>query len=90
MTVAVFGIGVCLILVNIPVNTYTLKTVDPDKIAKVSALSAVGSMGLTPIASFLGGVLISKFGYGSIPVMSSVGFLTITVVLLSNRHVRSI
>ena len=85
-----FLCGISMIIVNIPIATYRYKIVDKNKLAKVNSLTAIGSQGLIPIASFLGGVIISQFGLLYLFCFCSLGILTTSILLSLSKTVRNI
>lgn len=88
--ILMFLCGITLIIVNIPIATYRYKIVDKDKLAKINSLMAIGSQGLIPIASFLGGVIISQFGLLYLFCFCSLGILITALLLSFSKTVRSI
>lgn len=90
LLILMFLCGISLIIINIPIATYRYKIVDKDKLAKINSLMAIGSQGLIPIASFLGGVIISQFGLLYLFCFCSLGILATAIFLSLNKPVRSI
>ncbi|MEG1557056.1 MAG: MFS transporter [Oscillospiraceae bacterium] len=82
-----FLVGACTVNVNVPFITFVHRTVDSDKMAKVMSLTNIGSMGLTPLASFIGGVLISSLGLYSVYIFCAVGMLITAVTLYTSKNV---
>ena len=54
--------GVIISLVNIPLGTVLARQVDKNMLGKVQSLINIGSQGLIPIASVLGGLAIEFIG----------------------------
>lgn len=80
-------IGGVAVSINIPVSTVLQRDVPADKLAKVMALINIGSQGLVPVASFLGGAVISLFGIGTQLTASAVGLLVTSVLISRNRSI---
>ena len=60
--VIVLLMGVVISLVNVPLGTVLARNVDKNMLGKVQSLINIGSQGLTPLASFLGGLVIQSAG----------------------------
>lgn len=82
--------GVALIMVNIPISTYRYKIVESDKLAKVNSLMVIGTQGLMPIASFVGGIIIQALGIGYLLSFCALGLLITSIMLASSKTVRAI
>lgn len=89
-TLVMFLMGIAMIKVNIPISTTMHKVVDRDKIAKVSSLTSVGAMGLTPIASLLAGALITGLGLSFLYFFCAIGFTAAALVFFRNKAVNEI
>ena len=85
-----FATGVLLSLINIPITTAMMRTVDKDKMSKVSSLISIGSQGMIPIASVLAGAILQSFGSSVLLLLSSLGFAVTAVFLLINKSVREL
>ncbi len=91
----VFGAG-CLVigfllpLINIPLNTTIQRRVEKNMLSKVGSIISVGSLGMTPIASVLAGAALQVFGSTTLLAICAAGFTITAVLLLTNRHVRSL
>ena len=83
-------IGLSISFVNIPMNTALMRTVEKDKLGKVSSILSIISQGLTPIASVMGGAVIQCFGSAVLLVVCSAGFTLTAVFMLLNHEVRKI
>ena len=83
-------IGLLLSFVNIPVNTVLMRTVEKDKLGKVSSIISIISQGLTPIASVLAGAVIQLFGSTVLLAVCAAGFTATALFLLFNKQVRNI
>ena len=89
--IAVFlGIGLLVILVNVPVATVSMKIIDKDKFGKVTSVSAIGSQGLIPLSIFLGGLAITYVGSLGLLIACTAGFLLVALLLMFNKSVREI
>jgi len=78
--------GLCLVFVNVPINTAFQKRVDVNKLGKVSAALDIGCQGLVPVATFLAGIVISSFGVEILLVCCSVGLLGVELFYLFNKN----
>lgn len=78
-------IGFLLTGVNIPINTAIMKTVEKDKLSKVSSIISITAQGLVPIASVLAGAILQSVGSTALLAVCSVGFLTAALILLFNK-----
>ena len=84
------AIGFLLSLINIPLNTTIQRRVERNKLSKVGSIVSVGSQGMIPIASVLAGAALQAFGSTMLLVICAAGFTITAVLLLTNRHVRSL
>ena len=84
------AIGFLLSLINIPLNTTIQRRVERNKLSKVGSIVSVGSQGMIPIASVLAGAALQAFGSTMLLVICATGFTITAVLLLTNRHVRSL
>ena len=82
--------GFLLSYINIPLNTTIQRRVERNMLSKVASIISVGSHGMIPIASVLAGAAIQAFGSTVLLVICSAGFTITAVLLLTNRHVRSL
>ena len=78
-------IGVLLTGVNIPINTAIMKTVEKDKLSKVSSIISITAQGLVPISSVLAGIILQSFGSTALLAVCSIGFMTAALILLFNK-----
>ena len=85
-----FLTGVLLSAINIPVSTAIMRSVDKDKLSKVSSITNVLSQGLIPIATALAGVILKYSGSTMLLLLCSAGFLITALFMLFNREVRNI
>ncbi len=83
-------IGFLLSLINIPLNTAILLRVEKNKLSKVGSIISVGSQGMIPIASVLAGAALQIFGSTILLAICAAGFTITAVMLLTNRHVRTL
>jgi hypothetical protein len=84
------AIGFLLSLINIPLNTAIQRSVEKNKLSKVGSIISVGSQGMIPIASVLAGAALQAFGSTALLGICAAGFTITAVLLLTNRHVRSL
>ncbi len=84
------AIGFLLSFINIPLSTAIQRTVERNKLSKVSSIISVGSQGMIPIASVLAGAALQAFGSTALLAVCAVGFTVTAVLLLTNRNVRSL
>ena len=83
-------IGFLLSFINIPLNTAMQRRVEKNKLSKVGSLVSVGSQGMIPIASALAGAALQTFGSAILLAICAAGFTITAVLLLANKHIRSI
>ena len=88
--ITVLIMGVIISFVNIPLGTVLARTVDKSMLGKVQSLINIGSQGLTPIASVLGGLVIECMGKSVLLFMCSGGFILITLVFVLNETVNEL
>ena len=84
------AIGFLLSFINIPLQTAIQRSVERDKLSKVSSIVSVGSQGMIPIASVLAGAALQAFGSTMLLAICAVGLTITAVLLLTNRQVRSL
>ena len=84
------AIGFLLSLINIPLNTTVQRRVEKNKLSKIGSIISVGSQGMIPVASVLAGAALQAFGSTVLLVICTAGFTITAVLLLTNRHVRSL
>ncbi|MCR5006211.1 MAG: MFS transporter [Clostridiales bacterium] len=89
LCLAYLAIGFLISWINIPISTVMMRIVDKDKLSKVNSISSLGSMGLTPIASVLGGLLLET-GTLSLMIFCTLGFTATGVLMLFSRSLREI
>ncbi|MCR5349085.1 MAG: MFS transporter [Bacilli bacterium] len=90
MLVGCVSIGVTLVLVNVPSSTAMMRIVDKDKFGKVSSVLNIGSQGLIPVATFLGGVALSSIGSVGLLGVCAGGLLVTALVLFFARPIREL
>ena len=83
-------VGFLLSLINIPLNTLIQRRVERNKLSKVGSIVSVGSQGMIPVASVLAGAALQLFGSTVLLAICAAGFTVTAVLLLTNRHVRSL
>ena len=84
------AVGFLLSFINIPVSTTIQRRVEKAMLSKVSSLLSVGSQGLIPIASVLAGAALQAFGSTALLAICAAGFTVTSVLMLTNRHVKSL
>ena len=84
------AVGFLLSLINIPLNTLIQRRVERNKLSKVGSIVSVGSQGMIPVASVLAGAALQFFGSTVLLAICAAGFTVTAVLLLTNRHVRSL
>ncbi len=89
-TVLFFAIGIFLVLVNVPSTTAMMRKIDKDKFGKVSSVTNIGSQGLVPVATLLGGVAISSIGSLGMVIICAAGLLVPSLALFFIRSVREL
>ena len=89
-TILFFAIGILLVLVNVPSTTAMMRKIDKDKFGKVSSVTNIGSQGLIPVATLLGGVAISTIGPLGLVIICAVGFFIPSLALFFIRSVREL
>ena len=82
--------GVIISLVNIPLGTVLARQVDKNMLGKVQSLINIGSQGLIPIASVLGGLVIEYVGKPELLFICSGGFVLITTIFVLNSTVNEL
>lgn len=85
-----FVTGILLSLINIPITTALMRTVDRDKLSKVNSIVSIGSQGMIPVASVIAGAVLQSLGSSALLFICSLGFAATAVVLLLNRSVREL
>ena len=83
-------VGVCIVLVNVPSSTAMMRIIDKDKFGKVSSVMNIGSQGLIPIATLLGGIALEYVGSLGLLIVCAAGFFLVTLVLFFSRPVREL
>ena len=83
-------IGFFIVCVNIPLNTALMRTVERDKLSKVTSIISIVSQGLIPIASVLAGIVLQCFGSTPLLLVCSLGFAAAAMILLFNPHAKEI
>ena len=83
-------IGITLILFNIPASTTMMLIIDKDKFGKVSSVMNIGSQGLIPLATFLGGIAITFVGSIGFLIICSLGLLFVSLILFFNKSIKEL
>ncbi len=84
------AVGFLLSFINIPLGTTIQRRVERNKLSKVSSILSAGSQGMIPIASVLAGAALQAFGSSILLAICAAGFTITALLLLTNRHVRSL
>jgi len=84
------GVGLLLVLVNVPSSASMMRIIDKDKFGKVAAVTSIGSQGLIPLSVFLGGLVLTYGGPIALLSACAVGFVIVALVLFFNRPVREL
>ena len=83
-------IGISLILFNVPASTTMMLIIDKDKFGKVSSVMSIGSQGLIPLATFLGGIAITFLGSLGFLIICSIGLLLVSLILFLNKSIKEL
>ena len=89
LSLGYLAIGFLISWINIPFSTVMMRIVDKDKLSKVGSISTLGSMGLTPIASVLGGMLL-EMSTLSLLVYCTLGFTVTGILMLLSRSLKEL
>ena len=79
--------GGTLALINIPMTTKVMTTVEKEKLGKVNSVIDVGSQGLIPLATFLAGLVITGLGPMWLLIISTAGLALTTSIILINKEI---
>lgn len=90
LSVSMFMAGVALVGLNIPFSVAVQKNIPKDMIAKTSSVINIGSMGLIPFSSMIGGVIISSFGLGALFMFIASGLTLVTILMLKSKEISNI
>ena len=82
--------GVFIVMVNVPSSTAMMRIIEKDKFGKVSSVMNIGSQGLIPIATLLGGVALEYMGSLGLLIICGVGFLIPTLILFFAPSIREL
>lgn len=88
--VALLLAGGLIIMVNVPSTVAMMKIVDKDKFGKVSSVISIGSQGLVPLATFLGGITIATLGSIGLLFICSGGLLLIAAIIFFLPSIREL
>ncbi|MBO4541002.1 MAG: MFS transporter [Bacilli bacterium] len=81
-TIVMFlGIGILIVLTNVPSTTAMMKIIDKDQFGKVSSVTSIGSQGLIPVATFLGGLAITYITSLGLLIVCASGLLIVALIL---------
>ena len=84
------AVGFLLSFINIPLSTTIQSRVEKDKLSKVGSLLNIGSQGMIPIASVLAGAALQAFGSTVLLGICAVGFTITAILMLTNKHIRTL
>ena len=84
------AVGFLLSFINIPLSTTIQSRVERNKLSKVGSFLSIGSQGMIPIASVLAGAVLQTFGSSILLTICAVGFTATAILMLTNKHVKSI
>ena len=90
MCLGMIFVGVLVTTVNIPANTMLMRSVEQDKLSKVSSIVSIASQGLVPIAAVLAGSVLQSLGSTVLLLLCAVGFTITALGLLSSKRIREI
>ena len=90
LLVILFLVGVSIILINVPSSTAMMKIVDKDKFGKVTSVLNIGSQGLIPLATLLGGLALTYMGSLGLLFVCGGGLLITSLVLFFAPSIRTI
>ncbi|MBQ9828549.1 MAG: MFS transporter [Lachnospiraceae bacterium] len=82
--------GFLVSLINIPISTAIMKTVERDKLSKVTSIVNVISQGLIPISAVLAGIILQTSGSTLLLLICSLGFAATALFLLFNKEIKNI
>ena len=82
--------GGLIVMINVPSSVAMMKVCDKDKFGKVSSVISIGSQGLIPLATFLGGIAITTLGSVGLLFICCGGLLLITLIILFNKSIREL
>lgn len=77
-------------MINVPSSVSMMKMVDKDKFGKVTSVTNIGSQGLIPLATFLGGVVITTLGSIGLLFICCGGLLLITLIIFFSKAIREL
>ncbi len=84
------AIGATCMHVNINSMTSMMRKIDKDKMGKVMSFLGISNQALTPLASVISGLIISKSGLSMFLLYTSVGLMLATVFCLRNKGIDEI
>ena len=77
-------------MINVPSSVSMMKMVDKDKFGKVTSVTNIGSQGLIPLATFLGGVAITTLGSIGLLFICCGGLMLITLIIFFSKAIREL
>ena len=76
--------------INIPFNVAIMKTVDKDKLGRVSSTLSIISQGLTPIAIALAGFVIQAWGLMILFYAAGIAMIVVSFMASRNKYVQQL
>ncbi|MBP0969117.1 MAG: MFS transporter [Oscillospiraceae bacterium] len=89
-SISLFIIGLLIGIVSISMSTAIVRMLRKDKLSKASSILTTLSLGLTPLSSVAGGIILQYLGSPILLSFCSVGFTAAALLLLFNREIDSI
>jgi len=75
---------------NVPINLIMQKKVDKTMLGKVSSVANVLAMGLTPLSSLLGGIIIAQASQSALYLFSAIGIILTSIWYVTNKKADAI
>ena len=88
--VATLLIGMLIVMINVPASTAMMRIIDKDKFGKVSSVINIGSQGLIPVSTLLGGIAITYMGPLGLLIVCASGFLVTALFLFFIPSIRKL
>lgn len=79
--------GIAIILINVPISIIMQVSIPQDRLAKVSSFISILAQGLCPLASLLGGILITFLGVNGILLFCIAGFAVVSLYICLNKEI---
>ena len=84
------AIGFVIAFINIPSSTAIMRTVDENKLSKITSFVTLLAMGITPISLGIAGAALQFSGGLSLLAFCSAGFAITAICLLLNKHIKEV